>query len=107
MVIQLWRQIPPHICWSVWKERNNRIFKEAETSLDNVFSSYFKMLMDNIFMTRWKTPSNPPNLVDRRITEHWKLPLEFKLFNNTSKINTKSTKWLAPSPSLHKLNFDG
>ncbi|XP_057869009.2 uncharacterized protein LOC131076016 [Cryptomeria japonica] len=65
------------------------------------------MLMDNISVTRWKTPSNPPNSVDRRIVEHWKLPSEFKLFNNTSKINRKRTKWLSPSPSWHKLNFDG
>ncbi|XP_057821065.2 uncharacterized protein LOC131033795 [Cryptomeria japonica] len=63
--------------------------------------------MDNILVTRWKNPSNPPNSADWRNAEHWKLPSEFKLFNNTKKINSKRTKWEAPSPSWHKLNFDG
>ena len=27
-LVFLWKIIPPYVCWHVWKERNNRIFRE-------------------------------------------------------------------------------
>ncbi|XP_057856647.2 uncharacterized protein LOC131065999 [Cryptomeria japonica] len=45
--------------------------------------------------------------MDKKIAKLWKLPPEFEVFNNSTKINRKKTKWLAPNPHWYKLNFDG
>ncbi|XP_057871388.2 uncharacterized protein LOC131077831 [Cryptomeria japonica] len=45
--------------------------------------------------------------MDKKIVERWKLPPEFEVFNNSTKINRKKTKWLAPNRHWYKLNFDG
>lgn len=35
----LWKFIPFSILWSIWKERNNSIFKRKEVSRDTLVSS--------------------------------------------------------------------
>ncbi|XP_059076617.1 uncharacterized protein LOC131875912 [Cryptomeria japonica] len=45
--------------------------------------------------------------MEKKIAKIWKLPSEFEFFNNSAKIKSKKTKWLAPKPHWYKLNFDG
>lgn len=36
LIKKLWQLIPPHICWCLWKESNNKIFREKENGVDSL-----------------------------------------------------------------------
>lgn len=103
----LWKLIPPHICWCLWKERNDRIFREIENNVEGLLTILNKLLLDNISTCKWKTPSNPLTVWDRSIANIWNFPREFQRFDNFKKIIRKHTRWRTPKPPWVKLNFDG
>lgn len=35
------------MCWGVWKERNNRIFREKETKAGIVFHKFLNAMIEN------------------------------------------------------------
>ena len=39
--------IMPHFCWGIWKERNNRTFKEKEEPASVIGKKTYKMMKEN------------------------------------------------------------
>ncbi|XP_059068709.1 uncharacterized protein LOC131859164 [Cryptomeria japonica] len=107
MVHQLWKQIPPHLCWSIWKERNNRIFRDKEATLENVFTCFLKLILENLSMAIVKKPPNPPSNWNWEIARWWNLPRSFAHIDNSKRLRRQNTFWSPPNPGSFRLNFDG
>ena len=45
----LWRIVLPHICWHIWKERNNIIFRNEEKPIGVVMGIMEKLINTSIF----------------------------------------------------------
>lgn len=48
LIKNLWSLILPMTCWYIWKERNNRIFREAKCTSQVVFDKICKAIKENI-----------------------------------------------------------
>ena len=55
-LILLWKIIPPYVCWHIWKERNNRIFREESGMVEVVFGVMNKLLKENLRVAKYKMP---------------------------------------------------
>ena len=42
----VWNLIPSCLMWTIWRERNNRIFKDKETSLARITEFFYGSLFD-------------------------------------------------------------
>ena len=50
---------PPHVCWGIWKERNNRDFRNEERSEEIVIDIICKLLVENMKSRKWRKPYPP------------------------------------------------
>jgi len=40
--------IPPHVCWTLWKEWNDMLFKEYNQNVIKTWKNYSRVLIENI-----------------------------------------------------------
>ena len=52
----LWIWALPHVCWGVWKEQNNCIFKDKESNAKVVFHKCLNALLENYTHTKGPIP---------------------------------------------------
>jgi len=102
-----WRQIPPHLGWSVWKERNNRIFREKARSANEVFHSFNRLVSENTSSNTLHVAEKPPTLVEVLIVKNWRLIADMTKIDNSKKMARQDTLWRPPPKDWIKLNFDG
>lgn len=76
MVLCNW--ILPHVCWGVWKERNNKMFRDKETKVDIIFHKFLNALMENYTNIKGPIPSlsTKGRENNKRDGCRWSLPLE-------------------------------
>lgn len=61
---------PPHVCWDVWKERDNREFINEERSEEIVTDIICKLLVKNMKSCKWKKSVIPPNQKEQKIARN-------------------------------------
>lgn len=82
----LWSWVMSHICWGVWKERNNRIFREKETTTKYVFHKILNALLKTHITSKSSNPLHNKGIkfINRREDCRWTLPLESQFKANFS-----------------------
>lgn len=105
-LVFLWRIVPPYICWHVWKERNNRIFREEEMPMEVVMGIMEELLKENLMIAKCKIPREEPTRKEYQIAERWGIHENFNHFDNSKKIKRQQTRWKPPTITQLKLNFD-
>eukprot|EP00253_Pinus_taeda_P003775 PITA_03775 len=58
-----WALTPSFIIWTVWKERNNRIFKNEKSSSQCLFEQILRQLEGTVSNIVQTAPKNPPSKV--------------------------------------------
>lgn len=102
----LWNLLPPHVCWGVWKERNNWVFREEERGEEVVGEILGKLVMDNVMVAKFRVPQEPPSRKEKDIVGRWNILLDFHKFDNLKRVARKNTRWIPPTGSTVKLNFN-
>lgn len=77
LVTLFWRLIPPHVYWHIWKERNNRIFRDTGSSVDMVTDLAENYLRENAIISKWRTLKSIPMALDQRWIKTWNFPDSF------------------------------
>lgn len=98
---------PPHVCWGIWKERKNRVFKNEEISEEIVKGLIFKLIVENMQNCQWRKLLVPPTMTKQRISRYWNLDEGFMEVGNSKQLARIRTRWSPPKESWVKLNFDG
>ena len=54
LLVNMWKVIPPHVYWGIWKERNNRAFRNEERSEEVVVDKICKFIVENMKCNKWR-----------------------------------------------------
>jgi len=107
---RLWLTFPSFLVWSVWKERNRRIFELKSRSSHDIWSRIRSLMMESLKLQAWneqdlKAP--PPELI---ILQNWgitSLPVSIHPNRSATQETPSPEVWSPPSTGFIKLNFDG
>lgn len=105
----LWRLIPEFVYWTLWKERNHRIFKNSIRSIEDLWFILHKIFQESLGLKAWQDSDMPKSQQEPLILTKWNLYLKAisKAAVNPSKRSTSPTSWSPPAHNTYKLNFDG
>eukprot|EP00253_Pinus_taeda_P006750 PITA_06750 len=108
-VNSIWKSIPGFLLWSIWKERNRRIFQDEFRNINFSKDSIITNIQQ-LIQTKCKTNSNEnPTALDLRILRSFRL--EGSDYNSgpqhSSPQPSLRESWQCPPDGGLKLNFDG
>ena len=105
----LWRLIPGLLLWTIWKERNRRIFKDQSTPLDILWHNFCLNLKQTLDLHTWTQEDYPSLAVEKAIWENWNIQLPQRMPNHRPSQSQADNKlpWSPPPQNTFKLNFDG
>jgi hypothetical protein len=105
----LWNIIPGLILWSIWKERNKRIFKNQCSPIEDIWKRFCGNLKETLLLRPWTQEDLPSLHNEKSILDNWQLHLPQELQKNgpAKSSNINKGKWNAPPKHSYKLNFDG
>lgn len=92
----LWNITLPHLWWGVWKQRNNKIFREKEMPDWVLVQNIIEVIKENL-----KAQKNGPNdiLIDN--------PIQNISIKNKVEARRSNFKWKGPPEGWIKGNIDG
>lgn len=108
-VNNIWRTLPAFITWTIWKERNRRIFLSEHENINHSLDTITQNVRQLILVRCKAEQDNQVSVRDLRILK------AFKLENGRSMVttncqqepNTTSIFQKRPPSGFLKLNFDG
>lgn len=108
IIKNLWFLTLPIICWGIWKERNNRIFREAKCNTQVVFEKICRAIKENINIPhknnqQWSITNM--NDMERDILTEWNLM--HKVYRSENKNKRDNIVWRFLEYDWIKVNFDG
>ena len=68
-----WMLIPGFLIWNVWKEHNNRIFKEKVSPVRNILKLVIKQLKETMYILGVAATGKPIGQIEVRILEKLEL----------------------------------
>ncbi len=103
LIIKLWELILPYLCWGIWKERNDIIFRGVESNPTQVFHKIKVLLHENIKICG--KGQQPLNEWDAGVMNNWNIR---NMILNTKDPNPReSARWDCRPTNWFKINFDG
>eukprot|EP00253_Pinus_taeda_P007598 PITA_07598 len=105
----LWKLIPGFVTWTIWKERNRRIFKDQFKSLDEIWRTIKQNIEETISLKTWYQEYLPTLPQEQSIWNNWKFHRkQDQLIKGTRPPKSSPlVKWSPPPKDMYKLNFDG
>ena len=103
----LWQIIPGLLFWSLWKERNKRIFKNQSTPLDMIWNSFINNLQESLALHSWQDEDLPKQPKEISIWQNWQLKISIIPNSNRQRTHDSQLHWTPPPPGIFKMNFDG
>ncbi|GLJ53797.1 hypothetical protein SUGI_1148150 [Cryptomeria japonica] len=103
----LWIISPSMLVWHIWRERNQRIFREEEFSLGVVINN-LKAGIEEVVNVRSKYKKYRYfSTLDKAMEEEWNLEEVVGFISPCKKVDKKDVVWKPPPTGWVKLNFDG
>jgi len=101
--------MPSFIILNVWKERNNRIFKNEKKLSLYLFEQILKQLKEMVDTIARNIPKNPPSVTELRILNQLRLQglTPQGLDRKVLKLDSKPDFWHPPPKGFLKFNIDG
>lgn len=66
-----------------------------------------KLTMNNVMVAKFRAPQKPSSLKEMEIAINWNILPNFQNFDNSKLLARKRIRWIPPTMSTVKLNFDG
>lgn len=107
----LWDLMALHIAWGLWKERNNRIFRDSKLKVDSILIKVCQSILENFALIRFDSTRCDPNMClasyKSRVTLNWKISSVPIMTPKASTIARRNIRWQPPPTGWIKINFDG
>ena len=107
---KIWNLSPSIIVWELWKERNSRIFRDKEKSVDRLIIKIEAAIVEviNSFLRKSFIEEGSFSYWDGLMKKNWSNLINPALvYKSSNKEARANCKWV-PSPcGWYKLNFDG
>eukprot|EP00253_Pinus_taeda_P012272 PITA_12272 len=107
-VNSIWKSVPGFLLWSIWKERNRRIFQDEHKNMDfsknNIITN-----IQQLIQTKCREVSNEkPTAQDLRILKSFRLEgtSNIIVLQHRFQPPLQNDKWQCPPEGGLKLNFD-
>lgn len=71
LINNLWKFILPYLCWGVWKERNDRVFRGKESNSNQIFHKIKSMVIENIRLSG--KIIQPHDEWEAKLIKNWKV----------------------------------
>eukprot|EP00253_Pinus_taeda_P002560 PITA_02560 len=105
----LWNIIPGLTLWNLWKERNQRIFKNQTSPIEIIWNRLKDNLRETMLLHQWTKEDLPTADNEKNILDNWGLSITQET-TSTQKIKRNirdNCRWTPPPINAYKLNFDG
>eukprot|EP00253_Pinus_taeda_P033659 PITA_33659 len=105
----IWRLIPGFVTWTIWKERNGRIFKSQFKSKEEIWLIIKNNIEETIFLKTWYQDDFPTLPQEQSIWNNWEFQRKQDQIVTGSRplIAPPPGKWTPPPTDMFKINFDG
>ena len=107
---RIWENFPNFLMWSIWNERNTRIFHSKTSYLFNVWQCLRSNLKETISLTNWDIKYFELTRMERQILADQDLDICVASIQPNQKshsFNPSPDCWNPPPNGFLKLNFDG
>jgi hypothetical protein len=96
---RIWQLLPGFTLWSIWKERNKRIFNSRESSPTTTWERVKRLIRETIHSKSWLHEDTQYKPEEKIILEGWNLHLRIQPQGRpkNGKVNS-SAKWTPPPP---------
>lgn len=104
----LWALIPGFLYWSLWKERNNRVFNNKKRPPDILWLLFKQSIQETLAIRTWQETDWPSSPQELQVWKLWDLHIACPPSAPSSsppKIGSP-VHWTPPVSSVFKLNFD-
>lgn len=105
----LWKLILGFLMWTIWKERNRRIFKDDSVPLENIWKIIYQNIKETLLLHTWYEEDFPSLPQEQNIWSNWNLQWNQEPISKgtTPPKGSSPEKWLPPPKHMIQLNFDG
>jgi len=110
VIQRAWNLISPFILWTIWKERNRRIFQNSAKKPEVIWDRVVESMRETILVSKWASDDWKANPDEQEILNKINLKPEMVHFKCSAShdMRTQSPeKFSYPSDHFVKLNFDG
>lgn len=98
------------LMWTIWKERNARIFKDQKKHTDSLWEMLARNLKDTLQTHTWTDQDSKASAAESQILANWGIQPNCMHMNGLKNINFRPASpevWHLPPEGCYKLNFDG
>jgi len=105
----IWKVIPGFTTWTIWKERNRRIFKNEQRNIEHAKITLIQNISQQILVKCCADPAIQTSVEHQRILNAFNLRNGQTPIPHAVKQTTTRTPqgWTRPPEGFLKLNFDG
>ena len=101
----LWLLLPRILFWSLWKERNKRIFKNKSSSLDSIWDIIFHNLQESLSLHSWKDDDFPKQPKEIAIWQNWNFIIKTISILRKSSALEPPLNWSPPPSWVVQIKF--
>jgi ribonuclease HI len=105
---RIWHLLPGFTLWSIWKERNNRIFNSRQSPPTNTWERTKRLIRETIHSQPWSHEDMQCKPEEGIILNGWNMQIRIQPQGRSKKrTDNIPTHWAPPPHGAFKLNFDG
>lgn len=96
VIVDLQNQVPPFVTQGMWKERDNRTFREVDRSSNEVCMAIKTQIKENLEVGRYSFSKVWPNYKEMKIKHIWGISKDLTNLNQTKMLTRISIVWKPP-----------
>ena len=95
---KLWTILPGLLLWTIWKERNKRIFKNKKTSIEIIWNNLCQNIKETLALHQWMTGDFSTQPQELSIWDNWNIQLAQAQLNSNRPHNATRfpSHWIHP-----------
>jgi len=105
----LWTLIPGFLYWTIWKERNNRVFNSKSRPPDILWTLFKQNIQETLLLRTWQDSDWPSSPFEISVWKSWDIHVSHlsPIASQASRKAVSPSHWSPPTLNTFKLNFDG
>ena len=110
IVKKIWDLLPGFTTWSIWKERNGRIFERKTNTSEEIWKRTRTHIKETLGLRPWENSDLKEEQVEAKILSIWEINTVPPYIGPPRPLRNQSQSsehWSPPPQRIFKLNFDG